>query len=57
MDRETYKKAVAEVILFDNTDVITTSGGGPGGGSWYCTTNFDGPGDNTCKKVSAAAQQ
>ena len=35
MDRETYKKAVAEVILFDNTDVITTSGGGPGGGSLF----------------------
>ncbi len=50
MDRETYKKAVAEVILFDNTDVITTS-------LFYCTINFDRPGDNTCRDVSAAAQQ
>lgn len=45
-----YEKAAAEVVYFDNSDVITTSG------SYFCTVNFDRPGDNTCKEVSDAAQ-
>lgn len=36
-----YKKAEAEVVLFDNSDVITTSGVGDG-------SNFTG-GDNSCR--------
>lgn len=49
-----YEKAIAEVIVFDNSDVITTSS--VDWKPWYCTQNFDGPGDNTCREVSAAAQ-
>ena len=45
-----YEKAMAEVIVFDNSDVITTSS------VTFCSINFDRPGDNTCREVSAAAQ-
>ena len=37
-----YEKAAAEVVYFDNSDVITTSGGGV-----YCGINvFAPPGDS-----------
>ncbi len=41
MTRETYEKATAEVTVFDNSDVITTSGTG---GSYFCIKGFDIPG-------------
>lgn len=44
-----YKPATAELVLFDNSDVVATS-------RIYCNQNFDGPGDNTCKQPSASAQ-
>lgn len=50
-EKKTYEQATAEIVLFDNTDAVRTSGG------WYCSQNFDGPGHNTCQSVSAAAQQ
>ena len=31
-EKKNYTPAVAEVVLFDNSDVITTSGGDTGGG-------------------------
>lgn len=44
-----YQKAEAEVICFDNTDVITASGGG--GGHWVnecpCSPNRTGTGYTT----------
>lgn len=43
-----YEPATAELVLFDNSDVVATS--------FYCTQNFDRPGDNTCKQLSASAQ-
>lgn len=35
MENKSYEKATAEVIFFDNDDVITTSGNG---GTIFCTT-------------------
>lgn len=40
-----YEKATAEIIIFDNSDVITTSG------NVYCNGNFDGPGHGTCGEL------
>lgn len=34
-----YMKATAEVIFFDNCDVVTASGGGGGGSSVTCYGN------------------
>lgn len=50
IDKSIYEKASAELILFDNSDVVVTSG------ATYCSVNFDRPGDNTCKDLAAAAQ-
>lgn len=41
-EKKVYQKAVAEVILFDNSDVITTSG--MDGENTYCMTGYDRPG-------------
>ena len=38
MSEKKYEKAVAERVVFDNSDVITTSG------TYYCITGFDRPG-------------
>lgn len=35
---KTYEKAAAQVVLFNNSDVITTSG------SYFCMQGFDRPG-------------
>lgn len=40
-EKKTYQKAVAEVVYFDNSDVITTSGGG---GSVNCNISVFGVG-------------
>lgn len=50
MARETYEKAKAEVIVFDNSDVITTSGG-----SYFCMGEygFDRPGEGCADRVHA----
>lgn len=41
-EKKVYQKAVAEVILFDNSDVITTSG--MDGENTYCMSGYDRPG-------------
>lgn len=46
--KSTYKKADAEVVLFDNSDIITTSGGE---NKYYCTTGFDIPGSGCQDRV------
>lgn len=44
-EKKLYQKAVAEVILFDNSDVITTSGmDGENTGTTSCLTNVFGVG-------------
>ncbi len=42
-----YVKAVAERVVFDNSDVITTSG------VYYCTVNYDRPGDGCADGIHA----
>lgn len=49
IEKKEYKQPTAELVLFDNSDVVATS-------RIYCNHNFDGPGDNTCKQPSASAQ-
>ncbi len=39
--KSTYKKADAEVVVFDNSDIVTISGGE---NNYYCKTGFDIPG-------------
>ena len=38
MSEKKYEKAVAERVVFDNSDVITTSG------DYYCPVTWDRPG-------------
>ena len=42
MSEKKYTKAVAERVVFDNSDVITTSG--TTSGTYFCITGFDRPG-------------
>ena len=42
----TYEKATAEVVLFDNSDVITASGCTHGNSNGMCN---NAPGDINCK--------
>ncbi len=49
MSEKKYEKAVAERVVFDNSDVITTSG------KTYCTVNFDRPGDGCSDGVSTVS--
>ncbi|HIT80441.1 MAG TPA: hypothetical protein IAC40_09205 [Candidatus Faecivivens stercorigallinarum] len=46
MSEKKYEKAVAERVVFDNSDVITTSGttSGTTSDTYYCNTSFDRPG-------------
>ena len=40
-NKEMYEKAVAELVQFDNTDVVRTSGGSSGGcGSWSSKNGY-----------------
>lgn len=51
MSEKKYEKAVAERVVFDNNDVVTTSGGT----TYFCTVNFDRPGDGCSDGVSTAS--
>lgn len=42
---KSYEKAVAQVVLFNNSDVITTSG------NYYCKEGFDIPGSGCSDRV------
>ena len=55
----TYQKATAEVVLFDNSDVITTSCGNPGQdkGHGCSSTSGDCPGKHSWKESSSDALQ
>lgn len=52
--KQPYEKADAEVVLFDNSDIITTSGG-TSSENYYCISGYDKPGSG-CQNGSHDGQ-